>query len=421
MSGLVVLLLGLAGVGLPLFACLAGLTLLGYDATETDLSTLIIEMDGVASAPTLVAIPMFTFAGYVLAESRAPERLVRVARASVGWIPGGIAITSVVTCAVFTAFTGASGVTIIALGGLLFPILRREGFPENFSLGLLTSGGSLGLLFPPSLAVILYAIVAGVDVDKLFNAALLPGVVLVGFMSAYSAFTSFRTPGVARHRFEVGELKAALWDAKWELPLPVVIVWGIYGGWLTANDAATLTVVMVLVSECFIYKDLHLIRDIPGVARRSVVLVGAILLILGVALGLTNYLVLEEVPDKILGFIQQNVHTKTGFLLSLNLFLLLVGCLLDIFSAIIVVVPLILPLATAYEVDPLHLGVIFLTNLEIGYMTPPVGMNLFLSSFRFKRPLPQLYVASIPFIVVLLAALGVITYVPELSLMFVKR
>ena len=412
-------LVALAAIGLPLFTALAGLTMIGYRATETDLSTLIIEMNGVAAAPALVAIPLFTFAGYVLAESHAPERLVRVARAGVGWIPGGIATSAVVTCAIFTAFTGASGVTIIALGGLLFPILRKEGFGENFSLGLLTSGGSLGLLFPPSLPVILYAIVAGVDVDRLFNAALLPGIVLVAFMGIYSAYTSFRTPDVKRHSFDKKELFAALWDAKWEVPLPIIVLWGIYGGWLTANDAATVTVILVLISECAIYRDLHLFKDVPSIARRSVVLVGAILLILGVALGLTNYMIIEEIPDKILAFIQQNVDTKIGFLISLNLFLLVVGCLLDIFSAIIVVVPLILPLAEAYGVNPLHLGVIFLTNLEIGYMTPPVGMNLFLSSFRFKRPLPQLYVASIPFIVVLLAALGVITYVPELSLLLV--
>ena len=418
MSALV--LVGLAALGLPLFACLAGLTMLGYHAQETELSTLIIEINGVAASPTLVAIPLFTFAGYVLAESKAPLRLVKVAQTTMGWVPGGIAIDAVICCAIFTAFTGASGVTIIALGGLLYPILRKEGFPENFSLGLLTSGGSLGLLFPPSLPVILYAIVAGVDVDKLFAAALIPGIILVVFMGLYSAFISVKTDEVSRHAFDAKEMFAALWEAKWELPLPVVVVWGIYGGWLTANDAATLTVVMVLISECFLYRDLSLTKDIPVIARKSVVLVGAILLILGVALGLTQYLIIEEIPDKILGFIQQNVHTKVGFLISLNIFLLVVGCLLDIFSAIIVVVPLILPLARAYDIDPLHLGVIFLANLEIGYMTPPVGMNLFLSSFRFKKPLPQLYVASIPFIIVLLIALGVITYVPELSLFLVK-
>lgn len=422
MGGLAVALLALAGVGIPLFIALAGLTMLGYVSTETDISTLIIEMNDVASAPALVAIPMFTFAGYIMAESGTPNRLVKVARALVGWMPGGLAIVSVVACAFFTAFTGASGITIIALGGLLYPILKQEGFPERFSLGLLTSGGSLGLLFPPSLPVILYAIVASgagggsVEVDALFQAALVPGVVLVAFMGAYSAFVGYRSPGVQRVPFSVAALREALREALWELPLPIVILWGIYGGWLTVNEAATLTVLFVIVVECFVYRDLAFVRDIPRIAIKSSVLVGAILLILGVALGLTNYLILEEVPDKILEYIQANVDSKIGFLISLNIFLLIVGCLLDIFSAIIVVVPLILPLAGAYDVNPYHLGVIFLTNLEIGYMTPPVGMNLFLSAFRFKKPLPTLYLASIPFILVLLVALMVITYVPELSL-----
>jgi C4-dicarboxylate transporter DctM subunit len=424
-SGLVGVLLALAGVGIPLFVALAGLTMLGYSADETDLSTLIIEMNDVASAPALVAIPLFTFAGYVMAESGTPNRLVKVARALVGWMPGGLAIVSVVACAFFTAFTGASGITIIALGGLLFPILRNEGFPERFSLGLLTSGGSLGLLFPPSLPVILYAIIASgsgpepVEVDKLFAAALIPGALLVLFMGVYSAFVGLRTPDVQQVKFSVPVLLEGLKEARYELPLPIIILWGIYGGWLTVNEAATLTVLIVLVVECLLYRDLSFTKDIPRIAVKSTVLVGAILMILGVALGLTNFLVLEEVPDKILEYIQANVDSKVGFLISLNLFLLVVGCLLDIFSAIIVVVPLILPLAAAYDVNPYHLGVIFLTNLEIGYMTPPVGMNLFLSAFRFKKPLPTLYIASIPFIVVLLLALGVITYVPELSLWMV--
>ena len=409
----------LALLGLPLFAALAALTMIGYIATETDISTLVIEMSDVASAPALVAIPLFTFAGYLMAESGTPGRLVGLARSTIGWMPGGLAVVSVVACAFFTAFTGASGITIIALGGLLYPILLKEGFPEQFSLGLLTSGGSLGLLFPPSLPVILYAIVAGVDVDRLFVAALVPGAVLVLFMSAYSGWVAFRSEGVQRIPFKMATLRAALWDARWELPLPVVILWGIYGGWLTVNEAAVVTVLVVLVVQCGLYRDLGLVRDVPAIAVKSAVLVGAILLILGVALGLTNYLILEEVPDRILAVIQQNVTTKVGFLISLNVFLLIVGCVLDIFSAIIVVVPLILPLAAAYGVNPLHLGVIFLTNLEIGYMTPPVGMNLFLSAFRFQKPLPTLYRSSLPFIAVLLAALMLITYVPALSLSLV--
>lgn len=416
----------LAAVGLPLFVALGGLTMLGYISLESDIQNLVIEMSAVASAPALVAIPLFTFAGYLMADSGTPSRLVRVARATVGWMPGGIAVVAVVACAFFTAFTGASGVTIIALGGLLFPILQKEGFPEKFSLGLLTSGGSLGLLFPPSLPVILYAIVAGgngasVDIDRLFTASLLPGILLVLFMAAYSAFVALRSPEVKRIPFEVKELGGALREARWELPLPVLILWGIYGGWLTVNEAAILTVLIALVVECVLYRDLHFIRDVPRIAVKSVVLVGAILMILGVALGLTDFMVTAGIPDLILETIQANVSSRIGFLLALNVFLLVVGCLLDVFSAIIVVVPLIIPLANAYQVDPLHLGVIFLTNLEIGYLTPPVGMNLFLSAFRFQRPLLSLYRAAIPFITVLLLALAVITYVPELSLFLVSR
>jgi tripartite ATP-independent transporter DctM subunit len=424
MAILAILIIILAGIGIPLFIGFAGLTMLGYVSTETDIVTLVIEMSGVASAPALVAIPLFTFAGYLMADSGTPARLVRLARATVGWMPGGIAIVSVVACAFFTAFTGASGVTIIALGGLLFPILMKEGFPEKFNLGLLTSGGSLGLLFPPSLPVILFAIIASgsgaeMRVDDLFKASLLPGIVLVIAMGLYSAFIAVRTPEVKRIPFDARELWSAMKEARWELPLPVIVLSGIYSGKLTVNDAAIVTVLIVLIVECLLYRDLSFAKDVPKIAVKSSILVGAILLILGVALGLTQYMILELIPDKILEFIQSNVESKVGFLIALNLFLLVVGCLLDIFSAIIVVVPLILPLAAAYDVHPLHLGVIFLTNLEIGYLTPPVGMNLFLSAFRFQRPLPKLYVAAIPFITVLLIALVIITYVPSLSLWFV--
>ncbi len=424
MGILAILMVVLAGIGIPLFVAFAGLTMLGYISTDTDIVTLVIEMSGVASAPALVAIPLFTFAGYVMAESGTPTRLIRLARAAVGWMPGGIAIVSVIACAFFTAFTGASGITIIALGGLLFPILTKEGFPEKFSLGLLTSGGSLGLLFPPSLPVILFAIIASgsgaeIRVDDLFKASLLPGIVLVTCLGLYSAFTAMRTPEVKRIPFEPRALWEGMKAARWEIPLPIIILSGIYSGKLTVNDAAVVTVLIVLVVECLLYKDLSFFKDIPRIAVKSSILVGAILLILGVALGLTQYLILELIPDQILEFIQANVHSRAGFLISLNLFLLVVGCLLDIFSAIIVVVPLILPLAAAYDVHPLHLGVIFLTNLEIGYLTPPVGMNLFLSAFRFQRPLPKLYLASIPFITVLLFALIIITYVPQLSLWLV--
>ncbi len=410
----------LAAAGMPLFAAIGAFTMLGYAGEEVELSTVPLWMAEVMTEPTLVALPFFTFSGYLMAESRAPHRLVSLARALVGWLPGGVAIVAVVACAFFTAFTGASGVTIIALGGLLFPILKSEGFPEKFSLGLLTSGGSLGLLFPPSLPVILYAIVAGIGHETLFAAALLPGLLLVLFMAAYSGFVATVSGNVERIPFRWTSLRNAFRDARWELPTPIFVITSIYAGWLTVSEAAAATVVAVIVVQCGIYRDLSLRRDIPNIAVKSAVLIGAILLILGVARAFTDHLTVLGVPDDVLTFVENNVSSKLGFLIALNIFLLLVGCVLDVFSAIIVVVPLLLPLAKAYDVDPLHLGVIFLTNLEIGYMTPPVGMNLFLSSFRFQRSLPTLYAASLPFILVLLAALLLITYVPQLSLVLVS-
>ncbi len=413
---LAILLAALAGV--PLFAVVSAAALLVYRLEDIEAANLLIEMVGVFREPALAAIPQFTLAGYLMAESKTPERLVGLARATVGWMPGGVAIVAVVASAFFTAFTGASGITIIALGGLLFPILQKEGFPERFSLGLLTSGGSLGLLFPPSLPVILFAIVAGADVevDALFTAALLPGTFLVLAMAGYAAWVARRVPAIEKTPFRLAALRESLFAARYELPMPVVVLAGIYGGWLTVGEAATVTLLMVLVVNVALYRDLHPIRDVPAVVVKSAVLVGAILLILGAAKGLSDAMTIAGVPDALLEWIGRHVESRVGFLLALNLFLLVVGSFLDVFSAIIVVVPLLLPLARQYGVDPYHLGVIFLTNLEIGYMTPPIGMNLFLASFRFGRPLPELYVASLPFIAVLILALLVLTYVPALSL-----
>jgi len=411
LAGALALLAALAG--LPLFLVLGGLTVFGFIALDADPSLLFIEMARLATQETLVAVPIFTFAGYVLAESRAPERVVRVARALLGWLPGGIALVSVGACALFTAFTGASGVTIIALGGLLYPVLLDEGLPERFSLGLITSGGSLGLLFPPSLPVILYAVVAGVDYEALFRAALLPGLFLLAVLGVYAAWVAQRS-GARRQGFDLRELAAASWAARWDLPIPLVVIAGIYGGVLLVDEAAVFTAIAVLLVNVLVHRDLRP-RDVLRVGADSAVLVGAILLIFGVALGLTNVLVLAFVPDLVLEWMQSLVSSRWTFLLGLNVFLLGVGCLLDVFSAIIVVVPLLLPLIEAYGVHPLHLGVIFLTNLEIGYMTPPVGMNLFLSAFRFEKPLPEIYWASLPFIALLLGALAVITFVPALS------
>ncbi len=409
----------LALLGAPLFSIIAAIALLSFYFLGIDTSAVIVEMYRLTSAPTLIAIPLFTFAGYVLAESNAPKRLVNLSRALFGWMPGGLAIVVLVTCAFFTAFTGASGVTIVAIGGLLYPMLRQEGYPEKFSLGLITSSGSLGLLFPPSLPIILYAVVAKINVDQLFLAGIIPGFLLIILLSIYSTQRGIKS-AVPTTPFHWNNLWLGLKEAFWEIPLPFIIIGGIYGGLFTATEAAAITAFYVLIIEVFVYRDLNLFKDIPRIIKESMVLVGGILVILGTALGLTNYLIDEQVPMKILNFMQTFISSKVFFLMMLNVLLLIVGCMMDIFSAIIVVVPLIVPIAREFGVDPIHLGVIFLTNLEIGYLTPPVGLNLFISSFRFDKPILQLYRASVPFLLILLAALLIITYLPELSLWLVR-
>jgi C4-dicarboxylate transporter DctM subunit len=404
----------LALLGLPLFVLIAWIALLAFGAAEIDPSAIIIELYRMASQPVLTAIPLFTFAGFVMAESGLPRRIIRLSRAALSWLPGGLALMSLTACALFTAFTGASGVTIIALGGLLFPILVKEGYPERYSLGLMTTSGSLGLLFPPSLPLILYGLVAGVSVDALFRAALLPGLLILGILGGHAVWVARRAKPI-RTPFTAAELGAALREAAWELPIPPLVLVLIYGGFVTPAEAAAVTAVVVLVVEGLIKRELGL-RSLVKVAGESLAMVGAVLAILGVALGLTSYLVDAEVPQQLLAWMEGWLDSRLAFLLLLNLFLLVVGCLMDIFSAIIVVVPLIVPVAASFGVDPLHLGVIFLANLEIGYMTPPVGLNLFLGSYRFQRPVLELYRASFVFLVLLLVALALITWVPALSL-----
>lgn len=414
----------LALLGTPLFVLIGGGALALWQFVGfVDIAVMIQELQKLANAPALTALPLFTFAGFVLAESRTPQRLVELAQALFGWMPAGLAVVSLVACAIFTALTGASGVTIIALGGLLLPALLQENYPERFSLGLLTSSGSLGLLFPPSLPLILYGLVATlslqhrgitVPVEDLFLAGMVPGLLIVVMLAGYSGIVAVRRE-VPRQEFQASRIWAALRGIRWELPIPVIILGGIYGGYVTASEAAAVTAVLVLIVEVLLYKDLRL-RDLPRIGMESMALIGAIFLILGVALGLTNFLVFEQVPNAVLDWMRTHVETQLGFLLALNVFLLLVGCLMDVFSAIVVVVPLILPLAMEYQVHPIHLGIIFLTNLEIGYSTPPVGMNLFLASFRFERPVTILYRAALPWLAVLVVALLLITYIPELSL-----
>lgn len=408
----------LALLGTPLFIVIGGIALLSFYLVGIDFSAVIVEMYRIASAPALLTIPLFTFSGYVMSESGTPKRLIDLAKACVGWIPGGLAIVTLLTCAFFTAFTGASGVTIIALGGLLYPILVSQKYSEEFSMGVVTTCGSLGLLFPPSLPLILYGLVAQVSIDQLFVAGILPGILLIVLLSLYSMYKGISL-NIERNPFILSDVLRSMRRAIWEIPLPIIILGGIYGGFFTATEAAAITAFYVLVVEGIVYRDVSFTQDLPRIIKESMILVGSILIILGCALGLTNFLIDEQVPMKILDAMKVYITSPTMFLMVLNVFLLIVGCLMDIFSAIIVVVPLIVPVANAFGVDPLHLGIIFLTNLEIGYLTPPVGINLFISSMRFKKPIFFLYRVSVPFLIILLIALMIITYVPNLSLFLV--
>ena len=399
--------------GGPLFVLLAAAAIAGYVTSGDPISSIIIDLNRLTKNPTIMIIPLFTFAGYVMAESRAPKRLIAFAQASVGWLPGGIAVVVLVTCAFFTTFTGASGVTIIALGGLLYPILRQN-YTEKFSLGLITASGSLGILFPPSIPLILYAIIAQVPIDQMFLAGVIPGFLLLLILSGYcSGWSTFKR--IERTAFDLKACGRALWEAKWEVVLPFIVLGSIVTGIVTIDEAAPLTAIYLLIVEMFIHRDIRL-RDLPKIVRESMLLVGAILIILGIALGLTNYLVTIELPTIVLEWINTHTQNKIVTLIGINLFLLAVGCLMDIFSAIIVVVPLLIPIAEEFGIDKAHLGVIVLTNLEIGYLTPPVGMNLFISSLKFDKPVVFLYRSVLLFIGLLLIALIFITYLPDLSL-----
>jgi tripartite ATP-independent transporter DctM subunit len=415
---IVILFIVLLLVGVPVFVVIAGLTVFLFFSAEIDISAIIIEMHRMATTPVLVAIPLFTFAGYLLSASGAPKRLIRLSNAVLGWMPGGLSIIALFTCAVFTALTGATGLTIIALGGILLPAMRNGKYSEVFSLGLLTTSGTLGLLFPPSLPLIIYAIVANVPIDRLFIAGILPGILLVVLLAAYCVYKAIRE-NVPRTKFEVDELFSAARDIVWELPLPLVVLGGIYSGYFAVSEAAAITAVYVLVVEVVIYRDIRL-KELPEIMKKSMVLVGGLLIILGAAMGLTNYLIDAEIPMRLLDFFKDHIQSRVLFLVVLNIFLLAVGCTMGIFSALVVVVPLLNPIAGAYGIDPVHLGIIFLANLEIGASIPPLGINLFIAGMRFDKSVLKLYVASLPFIAILLLGLAIITYLPWLSVALLK-
>ena len=406
-------LLLVAILGAPLFAVIAASAMLGYHQQGIDLMAVAIEFLSIAEMPFLSAIPLFTFAGYLLSESNAPRRLVRLTNALLGWMPGGLALVALTACALFTAFTGASGVTIIALGAILYPALQQDGYPDDFNLGLVTSAGSLGLLFAPSLPLILYGVIAEVPIDGLFRAGVLPGLLMLIMLSGWSLW-------VNRHNrkpvgdFSVREVGAALRESIWELPLPIVVLGGIYSGFFAVSEAAAVTALYVLVVEVAILREIRL-PELPRIMRESMLLVGGILIILGVSLASTNYMIDAGVPQQLLSVVAEMVTSPASFLALLLIFLLILGCVLDIFSAIVLVVPLILPIATQYGINEFHLGIVFLAAMQLGYLTPPVGLNLFIASYRFDQPIMKVYSATFPFLVILFLSVIVITYWPQLS------
>lgn len=417
MIWLSLVLLLLAIVGAPLFSVIAASAMLGYQREGIDLMAIAIEILGVADLSFLSAIPLFTFAGYLLSASRAPQRLVRLTGALLGWMPGGLALVSLAACAFFTAFTGASGVTIIALGAILYPALQHDGYPERFNLGLITTSGSLGLLFAPSLPLILYGVIAEVSIDELFRAGILPGLLMLIMLAGFSLWVNRANRRPLRD-FSLREVAAALRESAWELPLPFVVLGGIYSGFFAVSEAAAITALYVLLVEVAVQREISL-RQLPRIMRDSMLLVGGILIILGVSLASTNYMIDANIPQHLLALVAELVTSQATFLVLLLLFLLVLGAILDIFSAIVLVVPLILPIAAQYGVDPIHLGIVFLAAMQLGYLTPPVGLNLFIASYRFDKPIMQVYSATLPFLLILAASVIIITYWPQLSLWLV--
>ena len=422
---LIPIILILAFLGMPLFAVILSLALVGFYSSGIDLSVIGIEIFRLTNTPLLLALPLFTLAGYLLSHGNTSKRLVRLSRALLGWMPGELVIISLFACAFFTAFTGATGITIVAMGALLYPALKRDGYPKKFSLGLVTTSGSLGLLLPPSLPLIIYAVIVQqldlektVTIKELFVAGIYPSLLMIFVMVMWSAWTN-RKIEKPRTPFDLKEAIDALREAVWGLPLPFIVLGGIYGGIFAVSEAAAITALYILFVQLFIHKETKL-KELPEIAKESMLVVGGILLILGVSLALTNYLIDAEIPDKLFSWVKQHIHSHITFLIFLTIFLLLLGAILDIFSALVIMVPLIVPLAVGYGIDPIHLGIIFLANMQLGYFTPPVGMNLFIASFRFNRPITDIYKATIPFFFVLLTAVLIITFVPALSLSLIR-
>jgi tripartite ATP-independent transporter DctM subunit len=403
-------------VGAPVFVAMSGvaMTLFFRDGGVETIAAVPTATFNLVSSSTLPAIPLLTVAGYVLAEGGAARRLVRAYKGMFGWMPGGVAVMATMVCAVFTTFTGASGVTILAVGGLLLPALLEDKYPERFSVGLVTASGSLGLLFPPSLPVILYAVVAGTAIDHLFIGGLLPGILMVLLVAAYGVWTGVRA-GAPRQAFAPREAGLALWDAKWDLGLPLLVVFAVGTGYATVVEASAIAAAYSILVEVLIFRELHPLRDLPTVLSSAATLVGSVVLLLGTALGVTSWFVDAEIPTLLVAWMQAHVQSPALFLLMLNAVLLVLGSVLEIYSAIVVLAPLVAPLGRAYGIEPVHLGVVFLANLELGFLFPPMGLNLFLSAQRFRKPLSQVYRDAFPFLIIMSAGVLAITYLPVLT------
>jgi len=412
--------------GLPLFIVILAAAMLGFYLADVPLTVIAIELYRLIDTPMLLALPLFTFSGYVLAESGLSSRLVKFTSLVMGWMPAGLAIVSFFVCAFFTAFTGASGVTIVAVGALIFPALIAGGYNERYSLGLVTTSGSLGLLLAPSLPLILYGVIAQqmdlptpFSLRDLFLAGAIPALLMILSLSVYSIWATKDLP-LIREQFDRAQVFSQFKELRWDMPLPLIVLGGIYSGFFAVSEAAAVTAAYVLTVYVAVKKEINP-RSVPRIVKESMMMVGGILLILGVSLAFTNYLIDAEVPQALFSWISEFIESKFAFLFLLNVVLLLLGAILDIFSALVIMVPLILPLAISFGVDPVHLGIIFLANMQIGYFTPPIGMNLFIASYRFKKPISEIYRATLPFMGVLLIVLILITYVPEISLFFLER
>ena len=414
---MILILIILCIIGTPLFSVIAASAMFGYASQEIDLMAIVIEIIGISDMPFLSAIPLFTLSGYLLSESNAPKRLVALTDVFLGWMPSGLAIVSILACALFTAFTGASGVTIIALGAILYPALKEDGYSDKFNLGLITTSGSLGLLFAPSLPLILYGVIAEVSIDNLFKAGILPGLMMIILLSFYSFSVNAKNSKSGRS-FNLKKALITLKECAWEIPLPFLVLGGIYSGFFAISEAAALTALYVFIVEVVILKEIKFI-DLPSLMRESMIMVGGILIVLAVSLASTNYMIDSGLPQKIFGLVSDVVDDQITFIILLLLFLIILGAILDIFSAIVLVVPILLPIAEMYEINQIHLGIIFLSTMQLGYLTPPVGINLFIASYRFDRSIIDVYSSTIPFFLILLISVILIAFLPSLSIVFI--